>query len=113
MRARWITALLLALLAVVHADIWWGRGSIFQVEALRRELAELEQANEVARARNERLAAEVRDLQTGLETVEEIARQELGMVKPNEIFVHIQVPAAAREGGASSASGAAAPAPPR
>lgn len=112
MHPRWITALLLALLAVVHADIWWGRGSVSQVEALRRELAELEQANEAARARNERLAAEVRDLQTGLETVEEIARQELGMVKPNEIFVHIQATTAAREGSGSLASGAAAPSPP-
>jgi cell division protein FtsB len=31
----------------------------------------------------------VRDLQEGLEMVEEKARMELGMVKPNEIFVQI------------------------
>jgi cell division protein FtsB len=30
-----------------------------------------------------------RDLKEGLEMVEEKARSELGMVKPNEIFVHV------------------------
>jgi len=31
----------------------------------------------------------VRDLKEGLEIVEEKARTELGMVKPNEIFVQV------------------------
>ncbi|TSE26503.1 Cell division protein FtsB [Tepidimonas sediminis] len=93
--ARWVTLLLLALLALVQGHIWFGRASVAEVRALRRELAELELANEQARQRNERLAAEVRDLREGLETVEEIARQELGLVKPDEIFVQIQRPAAA------------------
>lgn len=92
MRARWVTAVLLGLLAVIHVQIWFGRGSVAQVRLQRRELAALEQANEAARMRIERLAAEVQDLRDGLETVEEIARQELGMIKPNEIFVQIQVP---------------------
>jgi cell division protein FtsB len=38
---------------------------------------------------NDQLAAEVRDLQEGLEMVEEKARMELGMVKPNEIYVNV------------------------
>jgi cell division protein FtsB len=33
------------------------------------------------------VASEIKDLQEGLEMVEEKARSELGMVKPNEIFV--------------------------
>jgi cell division protein FtsB len=36
---------------------------------------------------NSQLAAEVRDLKEGLDMVEEKARQELGMIKTNEIFV--------------------------
>ncbi|MDP1783744.1 MAG: septum formation initiator family protein, partial [Hydrogenophaga sp.] len=35
------------------------------------------------------LVSEVRDLQEGLDMVEELARAELGMVKPNEIFLQI------------------------
>lgn len=45
--------------------------------------------NAQAQVSNEQLAAEVRDLREGLEMVEEKARMELGMVKPNEIFVQI------------------------
>ncbi len=90
MRAHWVTAGLLVLLGVVHAQIWWGRASVSNVEGLRRELLQQEQANEAARQRNERLAAEVQDLRDGLQTVEEIARESLGMVKPNEIFVQVQ-----------------------
>ena len=42
-----------------------------------------------AQLQNGTLAAEVRDLKEGLEMVEEKARLELGMVKPNEIYVQI------------------------
>ena len=41
---------------------------------------------------NERLDVFVRDLQEGQDMVEELARQELGMVKPNEVFVQITQP---------------------
>jgi cell division protein FtsB len=46
-------------------------------------------ANQEARARNARLAAEVSDLKEGLEMVEEKARAELGMVRPDEILVQV------------------------
>ena len=49
-----------------------------------------QQANNIkSQASNDQLAAEVRDLKEGLEMVEEKARTELGMVKPNEIFVQV------------------------
>ena len=43
----------------------------------------------LARQANERLASEVRDLKEGLEMVEEKARAELGMIKPDEILVQV------------------------
>ena len=46
-------------------------------------------SNQQAALFNERLAAEINDLQEGLEMVEERARMELGMVKANEIYVQI------------------------
>ena len=49
----------------------------------------VEHANAQARAVNEHLAAEVGDLKSGLEMVEEKARNELGMVKPGEIYVQV------------------------
>ncbi|MCI4440479.1 septum formation initiator family protein [Tibeticola sp.] len=87
MTARVVAAVLVVLLGVLHAQLWFGRGSIPEVQRLRERLAAQRLANEEARAANARLAAEVQDLREGLEIVEEIARSELGMVKPNEILV--------------------------
>ena len=89
MAQRFVPALLITLLLVLHAQLWFGRGSVSQVGQMKRELAALEQGNQEAKLRNEQLGNEVRDLQEGLDMVEELARQDLGMVKPNEIFVQI------------------------
>ena len=86
---RLVPALLIALLLIVHAQLWFGRGSVGNVSAMRQKLQAQKAANVQAQQANERLASEVRDLKEGLEMVEEKARSELGMVKPNEIFVHI------------------------
>ncbi|MDP1739929.1 MAG: septum formation initiator family protein [Polaromonas sp.] len=89
MGSRLVPALLIALLVIVHAQLWVGRGSITSVNSMQRKLSEQALKNAQAQADNDRLAAEVKDLREGLEMVEEKARQELGMVKPNEIFVQI------------------------
>jgi len=89
MPRRFVPALLIALLLVLHAQLWFGRGSVSQVGQMRQELSTLDDANRDARLRNDQLASEVNDLQEGLDMVEELARQDLGMVKPNEIFVQI------------------------
>lgn len=89
MGSRLVPALLIVLLVIVHAQLWVGRGSISSVNSMQRKLSEQALKNAQAQADNERLAAEVKDLREGLEMVEEKARQELGMVKPNEIFVQI------------------------
>ena len=92
MNVRWVTALLVGLLVFIHGQMWFGRGSVTQVQELRNDVTTQQQANELARQQNEQLANEVRDLREGREMVEETARSELGMVKPNEIFVQIQRP---------------------
>ncbi|MBI2728562.1 MAG: septum formation initiator family protein [Polaromonas sp.] len=86
---RFVPAILIALLALFHAQLWLGRGSIPTVRSMQQRLDEQNAKNVKAQAANEQLAAEVRDLKEGLEMVEEKARSELGMVKPNEIFVQV------------------------
>jgi len=80
---------LIALLVILHGQLWYGRGSIPKVAVLTQDLAAKRQANERARQVNDQLAAEVRDLQDGMDMVEEKARFELGMVRANEILVQI------------------------
>ena len=86
---RIVPALLISLLVILHAQLWFGRGSVPNVALLVEQLKTQRQQNEQARLANEQLGAEVRDLKEGLEMVEEKARLELGMVKPNEIYVQI------------------------
>lgn len=86
---RLIPAILIALLVIFHAQLWIGRGSIPSVREMQQRLDEQRAKNAQAQASNDQLAAEVKDLKEGLEMVEEKARNELGMVKPNEIFVQI------------------------
>lgn len=84
---RVVPLILLALIALVHAELWAGRSGVPRVRELQRQVAEQQARNDAAREHNGRLAAEVRDLQEGLEIIEEKARVELGMVRPNEILV--------------------------
>ena len=87
MVSRIVTVVLLALLVALHAQLWLGRGSVPRVNEMQRQIDVQKAANDQARQANERLASEVQDLKEGLDMVEEKARSELGMVKPNEIFV--------------------------
>ena len=86
---RLLTIILGLLLALVQAELWFGSGGLPRVVGLRGQLAQQQATNNAARERNTRLAAEVEDLKAGLEMVEEKARAEMGMVKPDEIFVQV------------------------
>ena len=87
--SRFLPLVLIGLLLVVHVQLWQGRGSLSNVKQLQSRLEVQKAKNAQAQLVNDRMVAEVRDLQEGLEMVEEKARGELGMVKPNEIFVQI------------------------
>ena len=89
---RYITVALLALLALVHGELWFGRGGVPRMMELQGRLRDQQAANDTAHARNGQMDAEVRDLKEGLEMVEEKARFELGMIKPNEIYVQVSTP---------------------
>ncbi len=89
MGQRAVPIVLLTLLVILHAQMWFGRGSVANVAQLRTQLAEQVQKNNQTQQANDQLAAEVRDLKEGLEMIEEKARMELGMVKTDEIYVQI------------------------
>lgn len=86
---HFIALSLIALLLIFQYQIWLGRGSTNEVQTMQRTLAELKQKNQRQAKANDQLRSEIRDLKEGVATVEERARYELGMVKPNEIFVQI------------------------
>lgn len=89
MRIRIVPVVLIVLLVVLQWQLWTGRGSVPEVRQLQAKLAQQKDNNARASLANDRLASEVNDLKEGLEMVEERARQELGMVKPDEVFVQM------------------------
>jgi cell division protein FtsB len=93
---RTLTIVLAALLALVQAQLWLGKNGVPRVVELSSQVAAQHELNEQARTANVRLTAEVRDLQEGLEIIEEKARSELGMIKPDEILVQYAAQATRR-----------------
>ena len=86
---RLVPIVLVTLLLLLQGQLWFGRGSLSHVAELETKVQQKKAANDESRRSNEQLKAEINDLKEGLNMVEERARHELGMVKPNEIFVQI------------------------
>ncbi len=84
---RSICLILTVLLGLVHAELWFGHSGVPRVRELSNMVSQQQAHNEEARVRNARLQAEVRDLQEGMEIIEEKARAELGMIRADEILV--------------------------
>ena len=87
---RLLPAVLITLLLILQGQIWLGKGSVPTVIELEHKIKEQNELNAKAKRINSQLNSEVNDLKEGLNTVEERARHELGMVKANEIFVQIE-----------------------
>ncbi|SHM09858.1 cell division protein FtsB [Vreelandella subglaciescola] len=83
---KWLVLGLLALLALLQYKLWLGRGGWQDLQQVQTRVDAQEAANAPMRERNARLAAEVRDLKTGLDAVEERARSDMGMVRADEQF---------------------------
>ena len=77
------------LLGWLQYRFWFGAGSSGEVMALEHQVAQQKRENEGLQQRNDALAAEVDDLKSGEEAVEERARSELGMIKPGEKFYRV------------------------
>jgi cell division protein FtsB len=88
---RILAIILLSLIAALQYPLWLGKGGWLQVRELDRALAKANASNAALKARNDALDADVRDLKTGYEAIEERARSELGMVRNDEVFFQVQV----------------------
>jgi cell division protein FtsB len=117
---RWLAVAFVVLIAALQYPLWFGKGGWLAAGALDRQVAAQRAANEKLKLRNDTLEADVRDLKTGSEAIEERARAELGMIKHDEVLFQLQPsgvgakssvkPAAPAVGAAPSPS--AAPSPP-
>lgn len=86
---KWILVVLLLVFGLLQYRLWFGDGNLREVWQLQERIAAQQAENALIKARNERLAARVRDLKQGLDTVEGIARRELGMIRKDETFYQL------------------------
>ncbi|MCC7080255.1 MAG: cell division protein FtsB [Burkholderiales bacterium] len=89
MAARLLALGLIALVASLQYGLWLGKGSWLRVWEIDRKITEQRRSNDQLSARNAALDAEVRDLKEGLGAIEERARNELGMIRSDEIFFQV------------------------
>ena len=83
---RILGAILVALLLLIQYPLWLGKGGWLRAWEIDRQVEAQKAKNGQLEIRNDALAAEVKDLKHGTEAIEERARQELGMLRPDEIF---------------------------
>lgn len=83
---KWLAMGLVALLALLQYRLWLGEGSVQDMNEVSARVEALEAVNKPLRDRNARLAAEVVDLKTGLDAIEERARSDVGMIRTDEQF---------------------------
>lgn len=84
--------ILVVLLLLLQYRIWFGQSSVPKVIALQHKLHKQLQSNKKLELRNQTLVAEVQDLQSGHQALEERARNELGMIKKGETFYQVVKP---------------------
>lgn len=87
---RTLALILIALILALQYPMWLGKGGWLSVRETDRQLALQREANAKLKARNEALDADVRDLKTGSEAIEERARSELGMMRSDEVYFQLQ-----------------------
>jgi len=81
-----IGIVLAALIVLIQYPLWLGKGGWLRASDVDRQVTAQKTKNGELQRRNTGLAAEVNDLKTGTEAIEERARFELGMVRPDEVF---------------------------
>jgi cell division protein FtsB len=85
-RIQWVWALIGVLILSLQFRVWAGEGSFGQMKALQQQIDMQQAENYKLADRNAKLMAEVMDLKTGLQAVEEKARNQLGMIGEGETF---------------------------
>ena len=86
---KWLVGLIFVTLIAMQYSRWWGHSGLLEVERLQDKITAQEAVNASLSERNQQLHAEVLDLKQGIDAIEERARHDLGMVKPNETFYQL------------------------
>ncbi len=103
---KWLAAVLLVLIVLLQYRLWLSPSGVREYGRLSAAVAAQRAENARLEQRNRQLAAEVRDLKTGMAALEERARSELGMTAQSETFDQVVPPKPAPGGEARTRTAA-------
>jgi len=86
---KFLAIFLIVILSYLQYAFWFKSGGVADAKILMLKIEEKEEEINSIKVGNRRLIAEVRDLEDGLEAVEERARSLIGMIKEDEIFLRL------------------------
>lgn len=89
---KWLAIALGVVIAILQYRLWLSDTGVRELTRMQQAVTQQRSQNAVLVERNRQLAAEVRDLKTGMAALEERARSELGMIASNETYYQV-VPA--------------------
>ena len=89
---RLLTLLFIMLIILIQYPLWFGRGGWVNVFDLQKKYQAQRAVNLELDRENDALRAEVNDLKRGTDAIEERARDELGMIKKDEVFFEVITP---------------------
>jgi cell division protein FtsB len=92
---KWLSVALALVILLLQYRVWLSEDGVRELDRLKRAVAAQRSENDQLAERNKQLAAEVRDLKTGLDALEERARSDLGMIASHETFYQVVPPSTA------------------
>jgi len=84
-----VMIVLAILLVLLQYRLWISHDGLPSLLRLHHQVEKQRLDNDRLTERNQVLAAEVKDLKSGLDALEERARSELGMIREGETFFHV------------------------
>lgn len=87
--SKWGIAILAVIFLMLQLRLWHGERSLSEISSLKTQIADKTVEIDAQKRVNKALQGQVNDLMSRTDTVEEISRSELMLVKPGEVFVVI------------------------
>lgn len=89
---RILQGLLILIILGLQVRLWTGPGSLAEIARQNESITAQEAENSELETRNGELLHEVEDLKAGTDAVEEMAREDLGLIREGETFYMIVEP---------------------
>jgi len=83
---KWFSMILVVLLVLLQQRLWAGKNSWPDYLQLKQDIVVQMSANQLLADKNQLQYKEIIDLKNGLDAIEERARNQLGLIKSDEVF---------------------------